>query len=88
MKKAERACAFPRGAGDAFSNGHPEQRRTHVHAKKKRRQRRAAGIAIGRQRHPDAVAAEQFDRRLLRFANEVEGTRKHDGDRHGRGQRE
>jgi len=38
-------------------------------------ERRTAGIAVGSQRHVDAVGAEQFDRWLRRLANEIERAR-------------
>ena len=84
----QRARTFPRHAGEAFGNGHPEQGCAHIHGQQQRRQRRTARIAVGRERHVHAMGAEQLDRWLRRLANEIERARQEHSHRarprHGR----
>ena len=46
-EKTQCTRTFPRHPSEAFGNGHPEQRRAHIHGQQERCQRRAAGIAVG-----------------------------------------
>ena len=68
------------GAGDAFLDGHGKQRGCHVHGQQQRGQRRRAGIVVGGNSHPDAVLAEQVERRFFRLSDEIECAGQDDGD--------
>ena len=77
-RKAERARRVAGGAGEAFVDGEPEQRRRHVEREQKRGQRRCAGIGVGGDRHRQAMLAHEVDRRRLALAQHIVGARKQD----------
>lgn len=81
VEAAERAGGFAGDAGQALVDGETEQRGRHVHRQQQRGERRGAGIAVGGDRDGNAVPAQQVDRRLVRLADEIEGT----GQQHGHG---
>ena len=85
LEQPERPRRLPCYRGNAFVDREAEQGRAHVHRQQQRGQRRSAGVAVGRQRDRDAMAAHRVDRRQLVFADEIERTRQNDGDGAGRG---
>ena len=77
----ERARRVFRHSGERLLRRQSEQRAGEIEHQHERNHRRSAGIAVGRDRHRDAVRAERRNRRHARFAQHVKRARQQHGDR-------